>query len=500
MHLFRSPSISNRKFEISDSENGADSVLSPADILPILAWSSWAAYAWPVDALVERVEKIISERQLLPDGSGALVGVSGGVDSMVLLSVLQSLAPRHRWKLTVAHLNHQLRGRAADADERFVARAAQKLRLPCESARQNVQEFAKAHRLSVEMGARELRHRFFSETAHKLGHHHVFLAHHADDQVELFFLRLLRGSGNQGLGGMEMSAPSPVNPEIHLLRPLLGIAKPELLAYAQEHDIPFREDTTNNSTDILRNRIRHNLLPLLRRHYQTNIERVVSRSMEISRAEGDLAAKEAAKWLKTRNKKTKFQDLHLALQRQVIRMELLRNGIAPAFEHVEKLRRSPQVWLSIEPRLAIRLNPNGMIERREIDEALPEAAPQEMTVAVGTAGSITFGGLTLETSRLRSKKRPAARPRTEYFDADSVGSPIQLRHWRTGDRFQPIGLAHDVKLQDWFVNQKIPREKRHQLVIATNTAGAIFWVEGLRIGEKFRITKETRAILQWRWR
>jgi tRNA(Ile)-lysidine synthase len=453
-----------------------------------------------VDALAERVDKIIGERHLLPDNTAALVGVSGGVDSMVLLSVLHSLALRHRWKLTVAHLNHQLRGRDADADERFVKRAAQKLRLPFESARQNVKQFASAHGVSVEMGARELRHRFLAETARKLGLRHIFLAHHADDQVELFFLRLLRGSGNQGLGGMEMSAPSPVDPKIQLLRPLLGIGKSELLAYAQAHGIAFRQDATNDSTDILRNRIRHKLLPLLRKDFQANIDRVVSRSMEISRAEGDFVAMEAVKWLRVKKGKVKFEGLHIALQRQIIQIELFRSGITPAFEQVETLRRSPLAWLSIEPRLAIRLNANGIIERREVDETLPEVGPQEMTVSVDDRGSITFGGLTLEISRLRSKKLPAARTRTEYFDANSVGSPIQLRHWRPGDRFQPIGLTHDVKLQDWFVNQKIPREKRHQLVVATNAAGTIFWVESLRIGEKFKITKETKAILQWRWR
>ena len=150
---------------------------------------------------IRRVEENIARQHLLKDGAKVLVAVSGGVDSMVLLHVLHELAPLHQWSLTVAHFNHQLRGRAAEADLRFVQRAAQKLGLPFESATANVQQFATAQKLSVEMAARKLRHEFLARTARAVGAKQIALAHHADDQTELFFLRLLRGAGSGGLGG-----------------------------------------------------------------------------------------------------------------------------------------------------------------------------------------------------------------------------------------------------------------------------------------------------------
>ena len=451
-----------------------------------------------VDGLVDRVEKVIGERHLLPDGAGAVVAVSGGVDSMVLLHVLHDLAARHQWKLVVAHFNHQLRGKEAEADERFVKRVALKLKLRFESARSDVKKFAAAQRVSVEMGARQLRHRFLAKTARKWRLQHVLLAHHADDQVELFFVRSLRGSGAQGLGGMEFSAPSPPDRNITLHRPLLGIWKSELLAHAEARGISFRHDTTNDSTDILRNRIRHQLLPLLRKDFQPQVDRLVLRSMNLMRDESDFVTREAVKWMKTRRTKTKFEQLHVALQRRIIQRGLLANGIVPTFDHIEKLRASANTWLTVEPTLFVQRTPQGKIEHRAAQSTIIEN--NAMTIVMDGACSAHYSGLKIELDYRKPGKLPARARDAEFFDAEQVGSLILLRQWQPGDRFQPIGMADDVKLQDWFVNQKIPRERRHELVIATTEAGEIFWVEGLRIGEKFKVAAETKTILQWRWR
>src|SRR5207302_1064798 len=210
------------------------------------------------DILTEVAENI-RRRLLLRRGQRVLVAVSGGVDSLVLLDVLHKLAPSNRWRLTVAHLNHQLRGRSSQADERLVRKTAQKLKLPLVVKSANVRKFACAHKLSLEMAARKLRHDFLVRTAMRLKAPVIALAHHADDQLELFFLRLLRGSGGEGLAGMKWQNPSPQNPHILLTRPLLGQSKSDLLSFAKEHGIHFREDATNAQMDFQRNRIRHEL-------------------------------------------------------------------------------------------------------------------------------------------------------------------------------------------------------------------------------------------------
>src|SRR5258706_520992 len=166
-----------------------------------------------------------------------LVAVSGGLDSVVLLHLLHTLAAKHEWKLTVAHFNHQLRGRDSNADERFASATAARLKLPCVAGRADVRAHAKERGLSIEMAARELRHDFLARTAKQLRLSTIALAHHADDQVELFFLRLLRGTGNEGLAGMKWRAPSPADSTLELIRPLLDVSHAELEQYADVNRI-----------------------------------------------------------------------------------------------------------------------------------------------------------------------------------------------------------------------------------------------------------------------
>ena len=214
--------------------------------------------------LLQRLEGEIQSRCRLGRGKKILAAVSGGLDSMTLLHALHSLAEKSRWKIVVAHFNHQLRGRSSDADERLVRKLTAKLDLPLVAGGADVKRFARESKLSVEMAARKLRHEFLARVAGERNISTVALAHHADDQVELFFIRVLRGAGGAGLAGMKWRSPSPVDAKITLVRPLLGFSKPEILGLARAIKVAFREDATNHSNDILRNRIRNELLPLLR--------------------------------------------------------------------------------------------------------------------------------------------------------------------------------------------------------------------------------------------
>jgi len=450
-----------------------------------------------VSELVRRVEKFIEHHRLVADGEAVLVAVSGGVDSMVLLHVLHELNNKHRLKLIVAHFNHLLRGKESDGDERFVAHAAVKLGLPFESARGDVKQFARQRNLSIEMAARALRHEFFARTAARLNVRHIALAHHGDDQLELFFVRLFRGAGTEGLAGMKWSAPSPWDWDITLVRPLLAETKSDLIAFARAKKIRSREDRTNRSTDILRNRIRRKLLPRLRREFQPNLHRTVLRAMDLLRGEAEFVNATAGAWLKKRRREP-FESIPVAVQRSVIQSELLRLGVAPQFEWVEQLRATPR-WVTLASGFVCRRTPTGTLEKRELK--LPEFQTSERLVLFGSRqGKAVFDARRFRWRLISGAKLPARRtPGTEFFDASSVGDRILLRHWKPGDRFQPIGMSSATKLQDLFVNQKIPRERRRHLVVATTHREEIFWVEGLRIGERFKITGKTRETLRWQW-
>jgi tRNA(Ile)-lysidine synthase len=420
---------------------------------------------------------------------------------MVLLHLLAQLAPTRRWRLTVAHFNHQLRGRASDADERLVERTAKRLGLPFVVGRADVRAHALTNGTSIEMAARELRHRFLARTAARREIRIVALAHHADDQVELFFLRLLRGAGTEGLAGMKWRNSSPANSRITLARPLLAESKATLAAWAVREKITFRKDATNAQMDIRRNRIRHELIPLLTGKYQPALVPVILRQMDILAADADFVNQAARKWLSAKQP-PKFNSLPVALQRSGLQLQLAQKGVVANFELIEQIRAFKDRPVAVDADRVVLRDAAGRVRLEAVHKPAFGGGRSRRRLA-GQAGEILFDNV-----RFRWKiGRPGAgtvnasknAANTEHFDADKVGKVIGLRHWRPGDRFQPIGMAGGVKLQDLFTNRKIPRAERHRLVVATTAAGELFWVEGLRMAERFKLDKSTVRRLQWFW-
>ncbi|MCX8108309.1 MAG: tRNA lysidine(34) synthetase TilS, partial [Verrucomicrobiae bacterium] len=231
--------------------------------------------------LEDRVRAVISQHGLIPRAAAVVVAVSGGLDSMVLLHVLAKLAPAQEWRIFVAHFNHLLRGKESELDEGLVASRARELGLPFERGQGDVRGHAKANGISIEMAARELRYRFLAEVARRNSARFIALGHHADDQVETVILRLFRGSGGEGLGGMRLSSPLWVDSSICLVRLLLHLSRKIIREYARNQRISYRDDTTNESIDIERNWVRHKLLPLLERRVHPTVRDLVLRTAEL---------------------------------------------------------------------------------------------------------------------------------------------------------------------------------------------------------------------------
>jgi tRNA(Ile)-lysidine synthase len=316
-----------------------------------------------VSKLIRQVESSIVARHLIGPGEAILVAVSGGLDSMVLLHALHELAPRHNWRLVIGHFNHQLRARGSDADEQFVRAAGKRLGLKVKAGRADVRACAARQGLSIEMAARLLRHRFLARTAVALTMNKVALAHHADDQVELFFLRLLRGAGPDGLAGMRPISPSPARPDVQLIRPLLSLERRDLEAFAHERGLRFRHDASNDQRHYERNRIRHELLPLLRAEFKPALNRTVLRLMAILSGESDFLAQKARE--ARADASVAFEQLPAALQRRWLGSEALALGVAPDFDLLERWRRNPGEAVMIKPDLVIWRDPAGHLRSRK---------------------------------------------------------------------------------------------------------------------------------------
>lgn len=426
-----------------------------------------------------------------------LVAVSGGADSMALLHALALAAPRAPWQLRVAHFNHRLRGADSDADAAFVADRARRLSIPFVGGNAEHRGPQTAGLESTEMAARRLRHAFLARAARAAAADAVVLAHHADDQTELFLLRLLRGSGGSGLGGMRWTSPSPADPGVRLCRPLLDVRRAGLRAWLASRKIGFREDASNEDPAFARNDVRHRLLPFLREFAGVGIDDVLLRVAELTAADADFVAATAAGWDRSAQP---FASLHPAVQREVIRGQLWQLGQDPTFELVERLRRQParrasaskaRSWTQSQGRVS--------------------AAPTETDFRHGERvlrldqrpRRLRWGGVELRWSPVEGPGAailPGPEPRRECLDGDRVGDVVTLRHWRPGDRFRPLGFPAAAKLQDLFVNRRVPAAERRRRLVAADASGRIFWVEGLPPGHEVRVTAKTRRRWDWSWR
>jgi tRNA(Ile)-lysidine synthetase-like protein len=296
--------------------------------------------------LVARAARFIARHELFTPRCTVVVGVSGGADSLCLLHVLRELAPSLELRVHVAHLNHGLRGAEAADDAEFVQDLAAAWGLPATVASEDVQGYADEHRLALEEAARQVRYAFLASTAVASGARHIAVAHHADDQAETVLMHFLRGSGVGGLRGMlpvtpltdyrALSARAAVDAQaVLLVRPLLAERRVEIEAYCAEHGLVPRIDTSNADTRIYRNRLRHQLLPVLR-GYNPNIESVLTHTADVMAGDYELlqkAAEDALEAIAVPGQSQgpgvafhlqPWRDLPLGLQRATIRLAVIR--------------------------------------------------------------------------------------------------------------------------------------------------------------------------------
>jgi tRNA(Ile)-lysidine synthase len=266
--------------------------------------------------------------------------------------------------------------------------------------------------------------------------------------------------------------------------------------FVREQRVRFREDASNSSTDHQRNLIRHELLPLLRARFQPALDKVIQRAMDIVGADAEVVIASAQAALKA--KPRQLSEWPVGIQRRLLYDQLQKQGIAADFDLVESLRQKPDCAVSIGPSQTVERDRWGKLHLLEAPKA--HFTSSSVTIHLGQQPTeAAVGGVHFRWRLGKQPKTLVAQSGCERFDASKIGSTITLRHWKAGDRFQPIGMAKSVKLQDWFTNRKVPRSVRHQLIVAATADKRIFWVEDQRIDERFKLTAATVKCLIWRW-
>ncbi len=434
----------------------------------------------------ERFHKSLAQSGAIPPGSRVLVAVSGGADSIALLLLLNQVAARMELHLEAAHLDHALR-EASAGDARFVVQFCAGMDIPLTLERRDVAAIARQRRVNLEEVAREVRRDFLMSTARVRSCPLIALGHHADDQAETFLMRLLRGSGVTGLAGMRMLSPP-------MVRPLLPFSRADLIAYLHGQQVTWREDASNRDTAFTRNRIRHDLLPLLGT-FNPNIIGQLAGLCEQLHQDNEFWAGLVAREL---TRCGRWQDdaftldcpellaLAPSLAGRVVRAALqqvrgdLRGLTASHIAKVLKLAGEG-------PRQGELDLPGAWVARRYArllfrKERLEGPAPFELVLhGPGTYRLPDGRALKLSLERLALGESAG----TVEFAAASVPFPMQLRNWRPGDRFRPSGMSGSKKLQDLFVDLKLDKEARQAAPLLLRD-DEILWVVGLRRSAGYR--------------
>ncbi|MFQ5914391.1 MAG: tRNA lysidine(34) synthetase TilS [Nitrospinota bacterium] len=461
-----------------------------------------------MDRLLASIRRTVEKYGLTHPGEKILVGVSGGPDSVSLLHGLRRCYG-DEVNLVAIHVHHGLRGEEADRDAAWVGALCESMGIECAIRRIEPQRWSEEPGQSVQMRARKLRYEVFQEEIRERDAHRLALGHTADDQAETLLLNLLRGTGRAGLAGIPPSRPAGVG-DATVIRPLIETPREEVLRFLREERIAYRQDSSNESDRYLRNRIRRALLPDLAA-YVPGIRGRLVRTAEILRAEEEWiegVVSDALETVKTRSAEEgpgisipRLLELPLALRRRVIH-RVLRElaGEETTFEHVESLLAHLERW-SGEKRFTL---PGAVVAIRERETLYflptepPEASAALLKLRVPGSTELAPWGICLETTVSPQQEcgSPPASNLEAHLDFERTGGSLWVRSRRPGDRFCPLGLGGTKKIQDFFVDSRVPRRLRDGVPLLVTEDGRVAWVIGHRIDDGFRTRPGTQRVLR----
>ena len=468
--------------------------------------------------LLRSVKQTITTYGMLKPGDSVLVGVSGGPDSVALFHVLLTFAPRFPLRLGVAHLNHCLRQNDSDKDAEFVASLAGRFDIPFYMHKADVRKYQLEHKLSLEEAARRVRHTFLNKEAEKNRFNKIALGHHFDDNAELVLMNLFRGSGPLGISGIP-----PVR-DGKIIRPLIQSNRSQIIAFLDQNGLKYISDVSNRDTRFLRNRIRHDLIPLLKTFYNPKISQSLNRLASIIRSEEEWIEEvihplfEKAAFSMQDGQialsVSILNEIHLAAQRRIIRKaiskikgDLRRIRLTHIDSAIDLVEYGPVYGnIDLPDRIRIQRKGDVILFSRE------KSTLRHMDVKSDRAEMFTFKYLIAKPESIFIKEISAhikftemgikdlpdlcrAGQHTGFFDRDALNFPLVLRNFRHGDRFTPLGMTGTQKIKKFFIDKKVPGKERIRCPILL-CREKIIWVAGYRIDESVKVKPTTKNVLK----
>jgi tRNA(Ile)-lysidine synthase len=468
--------------------------------------------------MLKTVRKTIEASAMLDRGEHILVAVSGGPDSIALLQVLFRLTDEYRLRLTVAHLNHGIRGEEAKREQEFVSNLCAEMGITCICKTVEIRMLQVGSGKSIEEIGREERYQFLHATAESCGARKIATGHHRDDQAETVLINLIRGSGTEGLRGI-----TPVR-EGRIIRPLLHVSKGEILAFLNRERLAYVVDKSNLSPMFLRNRIRNELIPELATLYNPRIVEGLCHMAEIVRREDDYMENTVRQVLhqwgivpgaaETLMPIAPFQKLHEAMQARIIKYLL--EAVAPSgngigYRHIEAVlaisRPSLHSHVSLDLPCLICVDREGSVLRirRVFRRQIRRDRRNEITLSSAYSYPVEVPGMVYlkvisRNIRFEMIDKPDLQemkdqPRAAFMDYERISPPLILRNYRSGDRIDLLGMKGMKKVKSYFIDSKIPSTPRNNIPLLVDDRSVI-WITGERISDRVKVTERTKKVLK----
>lgn len=464
--------------------------------------------------LLHQVKNDILKHRLIEKGAGVVVGISGGADSVCLLKVLKELEEELDLRLTAVHVHHGLRGEEADGDQEYVRELCEKWDIVLKIFRVDIKALSLEQKVSLEEAGRVARYSIFNQVFEETGASCIAVAHQKEDQAETIMLHILRGTGLDGLCGMNMKQGS-------VIRPLLNSSREQILHFLDENKISFRVDSSNLASDYTRNRIRNVLFPMMQDMFRVNAATQLLRLSNLAREDRELLENVSEKAYDSVILND-FDDVEISLKDlKSFPVAIVKRIIRRAWEKINKNRKNLE-QVHVDQILNLCQNsftgkrtllPQGFEARVSYDKLIfskQEAIAHESycyPVAIEGITRAQQARCTIHAS-LMTPKQAFSRyglpetikenDRIQLFDYDKLNGGITLRNRRQGDKIRPYGSGGEKKLKEYFIDQKIPREKRSDTPLITQE-NRVIWIIGMRTSEDFRADHDTKKVMVLSW-